>query len=156
VTPLRRSYDSGDRKSSSDDIYESAVVEILVQEHGAAQTNLLVIDVLGRLMSAGVAVLLTLGPELSVTRLVSALLVIVLVGLFWQWGRRRAWRRIFSVEETLSRVTGGVAERAYIESRFIAESGQGQVDLLHRLEPLLWLGANLAIALTSLLSSGIS
>lgn len=156
MTPSRHPYDPGDRKGSLDDAYESAVVEILVQEHGGAQTSLLVVDVLGRLMSAGVAVLLALGPELSVTRLVAGLLVIVLVGLFWQWGRRRAWRRIFSVEETLSRMTGGAAERAYIESRFIAESGQSRVDLLHRLEPLLWLGANLAIAVTSLLSSGIS
>lgn len=156
MIPLRRFRDAGDSKGSSDDIYESAMVEILVQEHGAAQTSLLVSDVLGRLMSAGVALFLTLGPELSVTRLVAGLLVIVLIGLFWQWGRRRAWRRIFSVEETLSRVTGGEAERAYVESRFIAESGLGQVDLLHRLEPLLWLGANLAIALTNLLSSGIS
>jgi hypothetical protein len=134
--------------------YESAVLTLLLQEHRASQVSLLVFDVVGRLTSIGLVVYLGLVPDLSTVPLVSGLLVAVLVATFWRWGRHRATRRIWSVEETLSRMAGGSAAQALIESRFIGEGRRGRVDLLLHVEPAIWLCLILFTASINVVSGG--
>lgn len=133
---------------------EVAMLNLLLQEHAAAQRSLLVYDVAGRLTSVLLVIYLGLVPELSTQQLVSGLLAAAMVALFWQWGRRRAGRRIRGVEETLSRMTGGFGEQAYIESRFIAESRRSS-ELFSRMEPGIWFYVSAVVTLVSILVSGI-
>lgn len=135
---------------------ESVVLSVLLQEHRAAQTTLLVLDVVGRLISAGLVIYFGFAANLSVTQMLSGVLVAGMTAIFWQWGRRRAWRTIYGVEETLSRMTGGTAEQVYIESRFIAESGRGAIDRILRFEPALWLYAIIGIVILNVVLGGLS
>lgn len=151
-----RPYDLNPHELSDrpEEAHGMVMLKLLLQEHAAAQRSLLACDTAGRLMSALLVIYLGLVRGLTTPQLVSGLLTAALVALFWQWGRRRAGRRIRGVEETLSRMTGGFGERAYIESRFIAESRQSS-EVLSRIEPGIWFYASAVVILVSVFVSGI-
>lgn len=154
--PFERYDDPGTGSDRVSGEYESAVLALLLQKHDASQRDRLVLGVIGRLMSAAAVIYLGVVSDLSITRLGSGLLVAILVAASWQWGRHRITRQIVSIEETLSRMAGGSAEQAYIESRFIAEGGVGPREMLLRGEPVVWLAASVAVVLISLIAHGLT
>ena len=142
-----------DRKGGEE--LQSATLEMLLRWHGATRTYVIVLDAFGRLASTLLIVYFGLVKEFAVTQLVSSLLVAILVTTLWSWRRRRLLEGAVSVEETLSRMAGGVAERAYIESRFISEARRGSSAAL-RAEPAIWLAASLVVLALSVIVNGVT
>jgi hypothetical protein len=135
---------------------EAVVFEMLLQGHAATRASVTVFDVLGRLVSVGLIVYFGLVAEFTVPQLVSGVLVAALTSVLWVWRRHRLIAGALSVEETLSRMAGGAAERAYIESRFISEVRRGPGLGALRAEPAVWLVANLLVITVGVIVSGVS
>jgi len=152
----RVSIDDDQAEGRTEASYAAAMLSLLLQEHGSSQLRLLVFDVVGRLLSVGLVVYLGLVSTFSTPQLLSAVSAAVMVTGFWHWGRNRAIRRIRGVEETLSRIGGGGVERAYIESRFLAESGRRPFDVFLRAEPAVWLWLILALTVVAVSLSGVT
>jgi len=154
--PVEEFRESAHGSEGAVDEYGTAILSVLLQKHASSQRSRVALDVVGRLLSAAAVIYLGVVSNLSAARLWSGLLLAVLVAASWYSGRRRNARQTLSVEETLSRIAGGMPERAYIESRFIAEGGFNRQEVLLRAEPLLWLIASLAVIALSLVLHGLT
>jgi hypothetical protein len=149
--------DPGGRgREMSEQKSESAMISVLLQEHRVAQTALFTYDIVGRLASAALVVYFGSIASLSVPQLLSGVLAATMTAIFWQWGRRRALRTARGVEEALGRTTDGFAERIYIESRFISESGWQPIERYLWSEPYLWLCASIAVLALNAVLGGLS
>lgn len=138
------------------DGFGSAVLELLVQEQHHAQLSLVVVEVLGRVLSAILAIYLGLQLVLSSAQVVSGALVAITVVTVWWRGREQARQRIRAIEETLSRMTGGAAERAYIETRFVLSLRSSLLDKVLLAEPFIWLFVLVTVLVVSAVVNGIA
>lgn len=136
--------------------FESAVLTLLIQEQRHAQLSLVVIEALGRLLLATLAIYLGLQLALSSVQFVSGALITITVAAVWWRGRERATHRVRAIEETLSRMTGGPAEHAYIETRFVLSLRSSLLDRVLTAEPLVWLAVVATILVVNAIVNGIA
>ena len=131
---------------------ESTLLEILVVEHRAMYTRLLVLDVSGRVLLTCLAVGGAFAARASAFATTAALLAACLLATAWYWGRRTARLRIGRISQALSNYTrGSAAQHAYAESRFSLDF-RSPFDVLLRLEPLLWVCVVAMVVIGGLLS----
>jgi hypothetical protein len=136
--------------------YQAAVLSLLLQEHRSTQTSRLVLDTVGRLVSAGLVLFVSRTSALSAAQVVAGTLVAVLVATVWWRGRWRMTWRTRGLEETLSRMTGGPAEHAYIESRFFLDSRPSALDGVLRAEPGVWFAVSMIVLTINAVVGGVA
>src|SRR5215217_3243508 len=95
----------------------AVVLRMVLQQHQSIITNILVRSLLGRLLSVGVLLYVTLPAELTWTQIAAAAVLGTLTTLFWRTETTRWTMRLAGLEETFGREVPGATEDLYIASR---------------------------------------
>jgi hypothetical protein len=130
---------------------------MLLQQHRATLSERLVRSVLGRVLSLGIALYVTIPGELTLTQVVGSAFAAILVALAWMFEARRLAMQSAGLEETIARRTDPASEDLYIASRYFLHTRSfALVSILPRYEPLLWLILNIALIILATFVGGIA
>lgn len=137
---------------------EPILFRMLLQQHESILRNQLARFMLGRLLSVGVAVYVSLQSELSTTKVIAGAGVAMLVAVTWLTDSRRAAVQLAGLEETFGRRSGSETEDLYIASRHVLSSRATRsfgYALVLRYEPLVWLYLNIGLIIVSAVLGGV-
>ena len=126
--------------------FDDAVVAMMLQRHRAAETARTVTGASCRIIQVLIALIFTIVARIDLTRFLALLVVSAIVTIVWTFRERGYALTGQSIEDIISRMTGGAIEDVYIETRRVTSES----FLLLRFsmwEPLLWMSANGAVGI---------
>jgi hypothetical protein len=131
---------------------------MLLQQHHTTLVERLVLSVLGRVLSLGVALYVTIPGTLTPTQVAGSALAAVLIAVGWIFETGRLGARSAGLERTIARRTDPDSEDLYIGSRYFLSLGEGDMrsSILSLYEPLLWLMLNVGLIILATFVGGIA
>jgi hypothetical protein len=93
-------------------------------------------------------------PHLTIVQACFAAAVTTAIALLWHIENGLISSRIFSLEEDLSKYSGGMLEDIYIKARY-SQTGETATVFLHRFEPFIWPQASLLILASMIKYTGL-
>jgi hypothetical protein len=127
------------RQSESSKNSESRLDAFVLYEHRYLSQGRLVAGVLFRVASLITTLLLIFLPSLSKPQVFGALALSFLMSNLWYLEERTLVRRLYRVEELLSRVIAGPLEDEYIRWRYESSYYPSIFNRFLMLEPFFWL-----------------
>ena len=142
--------------SRSAEGHEDVLTSLMLQRHRVALIQVLVISVISRLISVGIAVYVTLLAHLSAAQAIAAVAVAATTAIVWRWGNRSTRLELEGIEETISREIGGRELDFYIASRSNSyRYRRGPAYKITAYEPFVWILINGIVLIVSVLINGL-